>query len=207
MTILIPILGDQLSASLAALTAADRRDSVILMMEVADEATYVRHHQKKIAFLFAAMRHFADDLRVDGWTVDYVTLDDPANCQSFDVEIVRAADRHGATGIITVEAGEWRVLAMQKGWGALTSLPCTILPDDRFFDTRADFADWAAPRKRLVMEDYYRLLRRRTGLLLRVCRRWNAWRISSCIGCRSSAITRMRWWRGRTICSTASYRR
>ena len=166
MTILIPILGDQLSANLAALTAADRRDSVILMMEVADEATSVRHHQKKIAFLFAAMRHFADDLRVDGWSVDYVTLDDPANCQSFDAEIARAAARHAATGIVAVEAGEWRVLAMQKGWGARTGLPCTILPDNRFFDTRADFADWAAPRKRLVMEDYYRLLRRRTGLLM-----------------------------------------
>ncbi len=166
MTVFIPILGDQLSAGLAALTTADPRKAVILMMEVADEATYVGHHQKKIAFIFSAMRHFAAELRAAGWTVDYVALDDPANTQSFDSEIARAATRHAATEIITVEAGEWRVIAMQQGWGALTGLPCAILPDDRFIDTRADFADWARGRKRFVMEDYYRLLRRRTDVLM-----------------------------------------
>ena len=166
MIMLVPILGDQLSASLAALTATDRRDAVVLMVEVADEATYVRHHPKKIAFIFSAMRHFADELRAAGWTVDYVCLDDPANTQNFDGEIVRAATRNAATGIVTVEAGEWRVLAMQQRWGALTGLSCSILADDRFIDTRADFADWTQGRKRFVMEDYYRLLRRRTGLLM-----------------------------------------
>jgi len=166
MTMLVPILGDQLSASAAALTATDRRDAVVLMVEVADEATYVRHHPKKIAFIFSAMRHFADELRAAGWTVDYVCLDDPANTQNFDGEIVRAATRNAATGIVTVEAGEWRVLAMQQRWGTLTGLSCSILADDRFIDTRADFADWAQGRKRFVMEDYYRLLRRRTGLLM-----------------------------------------
>ncbi|MBC7522581.1 MAG: cryptochrome/photolyase family protein, partial [Sandarakinorhabdus sp.] len=59
MAILIPILGDQLSAGLAALRGADKHHSIVLMMEVAAEATSVRHHQKKIAFLFSAMRHFA----------------------------------------------------------------------------------------------------------------------------------------------------
>lgn len=166
MTILIPILGDQLSASLAALAGSRPGDAVVLMAEVAAEATYVGHHQKKLAFIFSAMRHFAAELRAAGWTVDYVSLDDPANTHGFDGEIARAASRHAATEIITVEAGEWRVLAMQQGWGALTGLPCTILPDDRFIDRRADFADWAQGRKRFVMEDYYRLLRRRTGILM-----------------------------------------
>ena len=166
MTNLIVVLGDQLSLDLAALRAADPADSVVLMMEVAAEATYVRHHQKKIAFLFSAMRHFADGLRTAGWTVDYVRLSDPANSGSFDGEVARAALRHGATAIVTTEAGEWRVIDAQAGWGAATGVPCTILTDDRFFDTRADFADWARPRKRLVMEDYYRLLRKRSGLLM-----------------------------------------
>ncbi|OYU16525.1 MAG: cryptochrome/photolyase family protein [Alphaproteobacteria bacterium PA4] len=166
MTILIPLLGDQLSHGLAALRDADKADSVVLMMEVGAEATYVRHHQKKIAFLFSAMRHFAAELRAAGWTVDYMALDDPANGQSFDAEVARAATRHAAIAIVTVEGGEWRVLASQQGWGALTGLPCRILPDDRFLTSRADFADWARDRKRLVMEDFYRLMRRHTGILM-----------------------------------------
>lgn len=166
MTTLIPILGDQLSHDLAALKSADKSDTIVLMMEVAAEATYVRHHQKKIAFLFSAMRHFADELRDAGWTVDYVALDDPANGQDFETEVTRAAARHDAGNIVTVEAGEWRVLDSQQRWGTLTGLPCAIIPDDRFLFSRADFADWAHDRKRFVMEDFYRLMRRNTGILM-----------------------------------------
>ena len=157
---LVPVLGDQLSERLSALRAAAPATTVVLMMEVAEEATYVRHHQKKIAFLFSAMRHFAERLRAAGWRVDYVTLDDPANSGSFEGEVARAVKRHRVTRIVTTEAGEWRVLDSQKRWGA------EILPDDRFLCSRAEFADWAAGRKRLVMEDFYRLMRRRTGLLM-----------------------------------------
>jgi deoxyribodipyrimidine photolyase-related protein len=166
MPVLIPLLGDQLSHGLAALTTTPKQGAIVLMMEVAAEASYVRHHQKKLAFLFSAMRHFAAELRAAGWAVDYVVLDDPRNTHSFDTEITRAATRHAATRIVTVEAGEWRVLAAQRRWATLTGRPTQILPDTRFIDTRADFADWARNRKRLVMEDYYRLLRRRTGILM-----------------------------------------
>ncbi|KPF67848.1 deoxyribodipyrimidine photolyase [alpha proteobacterium AAP81b] len=166
MTVLLPVLGDQLSASLASLRAADPAASIVLMMEVADETSYVRHHKKKIAFLFAAMRHFAAELRAAGWRVDYVRLDDPANSGSFDGEIARAARTHTASRIVTVEAGEWRVIAMQQGWGELTNLPTQILADDRFLSRRDGFLAWADGRKRLVMEDFYRLMRRQTGLLM-----------------------------------------
>ena len=60
------------------------------MMEVWDEATYVRHHQKKIALIFSAMRHFAAELRECGFRVDCVTLDDPANSDLFN-EVARLA--------------------------------------------------------------------------------------------------------------------
>ena len=176
MTDLIVVLGDQLSESLAPLRAGPS-GAVVLMMEVAAEATAVKHHQKKIAFLFSAMRHFADALRAAGWTVDYVALDDPASSQSFDGEVARAVVRHGATRIVTVEAGEWRVLDAQRGWAALTGVPCEIMADDRFLSSRSDFAAWRKGRKRVVMEDFYRGMRRQTGILMDggepVQGRWN----------------------------------
>ena len=36
------------------------------MAEVRSEATYVKHHKKKIALLFAAMRHFAHGVGTRG---------------------------------------------------------------------------------------------------------------------------------------------
>lgn len=164
MTTLIPVLGDQLSLDLSSLRDVDRAEAVVLMMEVADEATSVRYHQQKIAFLFSAMRHHADALRKAGWTVDYVKLEDDGNTQSFDGEVKRALARHGSTRVVTVEAGEWRVLDAQPGWGGEVAVD--VLPDDRFLVSRAWFADWAEGRKRMLMEDFYRLMRKRTGLLM-----------------------------------------
>ena len=74
--ILVPILGDQLSRNLASLRGRAKHDTVILMMEVWDEATYVKHHKQKIALILSAMRHFAAELREAGWNVDYVKLTD-----------------------------------------------------------------------------------------------------------------------------------
>ncbi len=164
MTTVIPVLGDQLSLDLASLHAVPQAEAVVLMMEVADEATSVRHHQQKIAFLFSAMRHHAEALRAAGWRVDYVTLDDPDNSQSFAGEIARAVVRHAAARVVTVEAGEWRVIDAQPDWGG--DVPCEVLADDRFLVGRARFARWAEGRKRLLMEDFYRLMRVRTGLLM-----------------------------------------
>ena len=67
---LIVLLGDQLSEDVAALSQGDKSRDIVLMAEVAEEAGYVRHHKKKIAFVFSAMRHFAAKLGDTGWRVD-----------------------------------------------------------------------------------------------------------------------------------------
>ncbi len=63
------ILGDQLSMDISSLQECDKDTDIILMCEVWDETTYVKHHKKKIAFLFSAMRHFAQDLTEKGYRV------------------------------------------------------------------------------------------------------------------------------------------
>ena len=60
------ILGDQLDPGISALKGADKARDVVLMVEVAEEATYVPHHKQKLAFLFSAMRHFAAGLAAQG---------------------------------------------------------------------------------------------------------------------------------------------
>ncbi|NBU85109.1 MAG: cryptochrome/photolyase family protein, partial [Sphingomonadaceae bacterium] len=132
MTILIPLLGDQLSFGVSSLAGADPANSIVLMMEVAEETTYVRHHKRKIAFILSAMRHHADALRQAGWTVDYVRLDDPENSGSFSGEVARALGRHGCSEIRVTEASEWRVQAAMAGWAQALGVSVEILPDTRF---------------------------------------------------------------------------
>jgi len=177
MKTLIPVLGDQLSFDLSSLDGVAPADAVVLMMEVADETTYVRHHRKKIAYILSAMRHHAAALVQAGWHVDYVRLDDPDNAGSFTGEVARAIARHAPDRIVVTEAGEWRVAAMIDAWETLFGLPVDIRADARFVASHADFETWAATRKELTMEWFYRAMRARTGLLMDGAKpagdRWN----------------------------------
>ena len=163
---LIVILGDQLTSSLSSLAAGDATQDRVLMAELHDEASYVRHHQKKIAFLFSTMRHFADELRRLGWTVDYVKLDASENRGNFGDQVAHAIAELHPERILITEAGEWRVAEMLKGWQTRFGLPVDILPDNRFLCTASAFQQWAAGRKQLRMEYFYRDMRRQTGLLM-----------------------------------------
>ena len=163
---LILVLGDQLTPTLSSLAAGDPARDRVLMAELHDEATYVRHHKKKIAFLFAAMRHFAEELRADGWTVDYVSLDAPDNQGSFTAQVVQAVAQLRPERIVLTEPGEWRVAQMFAGWQDRFGVPVDVLGDDRFLSSPTEFRGWAEGRKALRMEYFYRDMRRKTGLLM-----------------------------------------
>ncbi len=162
MTRLILVLGDQLSPGIAALQAADRDEDVVVMAEVTGEATYVPHHPKKIAFVLAAMRKFADELRSAGWRLAYTRLDDPGNTGTIVGELLRRAEEFGASEVVATRPGEWRLIR------ALEDTPLTVrqIEDDRFICSEAEFAAWAEGRKQLRMEFFYREMRRKTGLLM-----------------------------------------
>jgi len=166
MTDLVLILGDQLSDSLSSLRRRDPSQTVVLMAEVMGEVTYVRHHRKKIVLVLAAMRHFAARLRAAGWRVDYVALDDEGNTGTLGGELERAVRRHGASAVFLTAPGEWRLKLEADGWAAALGVPVTVIEDDRFIASHADFETWAEGRKALRMEFFYREMRRRTGLLM-----------------------------------------
>jgi len=158
---IVLILGDQLSLDMSSLKAADPEHDIVLMAEVMGEARYVGHHPKKIALIFASMRKFRIELEALGWRVHYIKLDDPENTGKLLGEVESAIVRFGASQVLTTEAGEWRLR------GALLEHPLvTMFPDDRFIASEQEFSAWAAGRKELRMEFFYRNMRRKTGLLM-----------------------------------------
>ena len=120
------ILGDQLSARIAALRDIDKAHDTILLAEVSAEATYVRHHKKKIAFVFAAMRAFAARLEDEGFCVRYVKLDDPLNSGSLRGEVQRALRDSNFDEVVTTEPGEHRLAADMAHWEAAIGVPVEI---------------------------------------------------------------------------------
>ena len=166
MSTLRLVLGDQLSQELPSLAGLDLKRDVVLMAEVTEEVTYVKHHKRKIAFLLAAMRHFAAGLRTSGVSVIYHQLDGSEKPASL-FEAVRLVIKAGAFRRLLITApGEYRLLSEMQNWQQALEIPVQIMPDSRFLCTASEFADWAHGRKNLRMEFFYRNLRRRYDVLM-----------------------------------------
>lgn len=156
------VLGDQLTPALSALSDIDPHHDAVLLAEVMGECTYVPHHLKKIVLVLSAMRHFAAELQRRGVRVRYVRLDDPANTQTLGGEVKRAIKDLKPERVVATEPGEFRVLADMRKWTERIE----IRPDARFACSIGDFRRWAAGKRTLRMEFFYREMRKRTGLLM-----------------------------------------
>ena len=160
------LFADQLSMTLSALEDCDRNSDIILMCEIISEVTYVKHHKKKIAFLFSAMRHFSLELLSAGYNVRYVKLDDPRNTGSFKSEVTRHLSNEKMDNIVITSPSEYRLFEEIKSWQNSFSVPITILPDTRFLCSNEEFETWCKGRKQIRMEYFYRDMRKRYNVLM-----------------------------------------
>ncbi|MDA0844880.1 MAG: cryptochrome/photolyase family protein [Proteobacteria bacterium] len=166
MTVLRLILGDQLNHQLASLRDINIETDIVLMAEVGTEVTYVKHHKRKIAFLFAAMRHFAEALRGDGISVIYRRLDDPDNGGSLESEVKRAIAAHKIAKLVVTMPGEYRLMEIMKRWQSSLGIAVELREDDRFLCRLGRFASWADGRRQLRMDFFYRDMRRDHNILM-----------------------------------------
>ena len=166
LTTLRIILGDQLTSQISSLDGVDPQGDIILMCEVFAEATYVKHHKKKIAFIFSAMRHFADELRGIGYEVVYYPLDQAKPIATFTQAVEKTLVAHNVNQIIVTEPGEHRVLCELQSWSDTFNLPVDIRADTRFLCDHAEFETWSAERKSLRMEYFYRDMRKKYSILM-----------------------------------------
>lgn len=154
------VLWDQLTPQISALRdAAPNRDKIVIL-ETIEEASYVNHHVKKLTFLFSAMRHFAAELKSQGFDVFYIKIEEEE--ASLKSGIQKAASHFRCKKIIATHPGEYRILKILKSVRPLIE----IREDDRFFCSLSQFSSWAKGQKKLLMEQFYRKMRIETGILI-----------------------------------------
>lgn len=157
------ILGDQLSPTHAALAAADPARDRVVMIESRARGGHYRYHQHKLVLVYAAMRHFAEELRSRGWRVDYHKLEDTPD---FETGLRRHIAAHQITGLLAAEPNDHTSTQALPKLAARAGVPIELVPTAQFLLPRAEFQAWAVGRKRLLMEQHYRRMRERTGLLM-----------------------------------------
>jgi deoxyribodipyrimidine photolyase-related protein len=148
------VLGDQLDRRLGALGAADPSTARVLLVESAQKYAATSWHRQRAHLYLAAMRRFADDLTREGFDVDLRRA--PTLRAGLEAHVAEFAPAR----VLVTEANSW------DGQRMLGRLGVEVVASDQFLCHRNDFATWAADRKQLRMEDFYRWQRRRLGYLM-----------------------------------------
>ena len=147
------VLGDQLNRSIGALAHADRRRDTVLMIE--SEATLARpFHRQRRHFVLAAMRNFSAELESAGFDVDY------QKAASYTAGLESHRARHPNRSVVATEPNSRSMRALAE------SHDVDVIRSDQFLTHPEDFAEWAAGRQNLRLEDVYRHQRRRLGYLM-----------------------------------------
>lgn len=168
MATLCLVLGDQLNIQISSLQTIDKNKDRVLLAEVNSEATYVKHHKKKIAFVFSAMRHFANELLEQGFKVTYVRYLDADNQGSLlsQVQHTMVVDST-LDKLVLAKPSEYRLFNEVSEWHDILGINVDITQDNRFVASEEEFAEWANDgRKQLRMEFFYREMRKRTHILM-----------------------------------------
>ncbi len=167
---LVIVFGDQLDNKSEAFEGFDSKRDIVWIAENEHETTHVWSHKLRIAFFFSAMRHFRDRLIKKGFQVRYHELSESKRRdrgRNF-AEILKAdAAELKPERLVSVEAGAWRVSNMLREVASSLDLQLDARPDNHFICSIDEFAEHAAGRKRLLMEYFYREMRKRHGILMK----------------------------------------
>lgn len=149
---LVYVAHDNLNRHKGALAGARPETHAIVFVESQRMLKAARWNRQRLFFLLSAARHFAEELKTEGFEVNYLkSTDSAAGIQSISGKY---------SEIISVEPSSYRLSK------SLSEIGVRFVPNDFFLTPRKLFADWSKSQKSLKMENFYRWQRQRLGILL-----------------------------------------
>lgn len=145
---------DHLHRDYGVLKDSNPKSDLVVFVESARMCTGRNWHPERLFFLISSARHFAEELRSEGYQVEYVkaatTIDGLKQVQK----------KHGSLPIHCAEPSSFRQFQALKEFGV------TFHDNDFFMTSRSLFAEWAKGQKSYLMENFYRKQRARLNVLM-----------------------------------------
>lgn len=159
------ILGDQLNHQHSWFDTAD--DTVLYVMaEMQQETDYVRHHIQKVMAFFQAMRTFAEWLRDRGHQVRYFKISDRDNPQQLTALLQQCLEETGAGRLEYQWPDEYRLDRELTEFASAASAEVCGVDSEHFYTGRDDLKAFFRGKKQLLMESFYRMMRKKHGVLM-----------------------------------------
>ena len=145
---------DHLNKTKSVLKDLDKKNDLVVLVESKRMTTGRPWHKERLFFLISSARHFAQELRDSGVSVEYV------KAETTIAGLDSVKKQHGDLPVYCAEPSSFRSFAH------LTEYGVQFVPNDLFLTSREDFNAWASKQKSFVMENFYRAQRIRLDILV-----------------------------------------
>ena len=145
---------DHLHRNYGVLKDADSTQDIIVIVESARMITGRDWHKERLFFLISSARHFAQSLKEEGFTVEYVKA--PTTIAGLEI----IAKKHQRVPITCAEPSSF------NQYQALQDHGLSFIENDFFLTPRTLFSQWASEQKTYLMENFYRKQRTRLNILM-----------------------------------------
>ncbi|MFZ9596459.1 MAG: cryptochrome/photolyase family protein [Bdellovibrionia bacterium] len=160
------ILGNQLfHPELLKQELKEKKDVLIFMREDRELCTHFRYHQQKIVLFLAAMRHYARELREEGFQVHYERLNEEDSL-SFEEALSQFIGKHRAKALFWFEVEDHFFRVRLHQLAKTLGIEPQVWQSPMFLTSQKRFEAYLKKSKKPFMKTFYEQQRKELNLLV-----------------------------------------
>lgn len=141
-------------------TKGDRNQIRVLLIESDQHMRSLPFHKNRLVLHLSAGRHFVDELKRQGWQVDCIAS------HRFSEGIRNHQEQHGWNSLIFMQSTEIPIQRLQHHLSnELPNIQIEMIENSQFYWNQVPLTEFD-PNKSIIMENFYRRMRRHFQLLM-----------------------------------------
>lgn len=159
------LLGDQLNSEHSWFDEVNP-NVMYVMAEMRQETDYVKHHIQKVVAFFLSMRNFSEELINKSHQVVYYKISDSNNPHNLEQLILDLIEKNKIEQFEYQFPDEYRLDEQLKSICKKLAIPTKAVDSEHFYTSRNELADFFKGKKQLLMESFYRMMRKKHNVLM-----------------------------------------
>ena len=158
------ILGNQLFP----LKYIDRykKDHLFFMSEDRGLCTYEKHHKQKILLFLSSMRSYADELNKNKYNLKYYKIEDKEFNDDYITKVKKTISSNKITEVSSFEIEDKLFEKKIQDFLKKEKIIWNIISTPMFLNSRTEFNDYLKKSKKPFMANFYKEVRRKSGILM-----------------------------------------
>ncbi|MFV5691179.1 cryptochrome/photolyase family protein [Flavobacterium sp. LT1R49] len=159
------ILGDQLNSQHSWFQECNE-NTIYVLAEMRQETDYVKHHIQKVVAFFLSMRNFYTAIQSNGHQAVYFQITDAKNPQDLEKIIGICIEKYKIEKFEYQLPDEYRLDQQLKKICSNLKINSEAFDSEHFYTTRHELTDFFEGKKLLLMENFYRNMRKKHHILM-----------------------------------------